>query len=219
MSLVAMTVGFYAIQWNRAAYLGKSPEQIVAMGRSKWYKAYTDKYGESTAAMCDAENTYGDALKNLNDRALKRLPAPRRAFLESTRYHCQQIALRGHEVGYALTGGGTIWHPIFSGIRANVEELIAESIINKPTPMVKMKSFESRFAEMDKSFQAASAEMTDESRNDYKKALNEFKYTESVSKKFVDNAPTYDQTRIRIFIHKQFDVALAKEMIGEGAQN
>ena len=218
MALVAMAVGFYAIQWNRRAYLGKSPEQIVAMGRDKWFAAYTKKYGEHTRGMCDAETTFGDALKNLNDRALKRVPASRRAFLESARYHCKQIALRGHEVGYVMTGKGTLWHPIFAGIYPNVEELIAESIVNKPMPMIKMKSIESRFEEMDATFKTASGDMTEESITEFKKALNEFKYQESVSHKFVESAPEFDRTRLRLFIHKQFDAAIAKEMIGEGAQ-
>ncbi len=218
MSVVAMAVGFYAIQWNRGAYLGKSPEQIVAMGRDKWFAAYTKKHGEHTRGMCDAETTFGDALRNLNDRALKRLPSARRAFLESARYHCKQVAMRGHEIGYAMTGGGTMWHPIFAGIHPDVEELIAESIVNKPLPMIKMRSIESRYEEMDAIFKKASAEMTEESITEFKKALNEFKYQESVSRKFVEGAPEYDRTRLRMFIHKQFDVAIAKEMIGEGAQ-
>lgn len=219
MALVAMAVGFYAIQWNRSAYLGKSPEQIVAMGRDKWFAAYTKKHGEHTRGMCDAETTYGDALKNLNDRALRRLPAARRAFLESARYHCKQIALRGHEVGYAITGGGTIWNPMFASIHPSVEMLIAESIVNKPMPMVKMKSIESRFEEMDETSKKAFPDMTEESITEFKKTLNEFRYQESVSRKFVESAPEYDRTRLRMFIHKQFDTAIAQEMIGEGAQS
>ncbi len=218
MALVAMAVGFYAIQWNRRAYLGKSPEQIVAMGRDKWFAAYTKKYGEHTRGMCDAETTYGDALKNLNDRALKRVSTERRQFLETARYHCKQIALKGHEVGYAITGGGTMWHPIFAGVHPNVEELIAESIINKPMPMFKMMSIEARIAEMDETAKKAFPNMTEESIGEFKKAFNEFRYQESVSRKFIENAPENDRTRLRLFIHKQFDVAIAKEMIGDGAQ-
>ena len=218
MSLVALTVGFFAIQWNRAAYLGKSPEQIVAMGRDKWFAAYTKKHGESTAAMCDAETTFGDALRNLNDRALRRVPASRRAFLESARYHCTQVALRAHEVGYAVTGGGTIWHPIFAGIKPNVEQLIADAIVNKPMPMIKMKSIESRYEELSVMTKRASEEMTDESKGELKKALNEFKYQEAISRKFVEGAPESDRTRLGLFVHRQFDAAISKEMMGEGAQ-
>ena len=218
MSIVALAVGFHAIQWNRAAYLGKSPEQIVAMGRDKWFAAYTKKYGESTMAMCEAETSFGDALKNLNDRALKRIPSARRAFLESARYHCTTVAVRAHEVGYAITGGGTIWRPFFAGIKPNVEQLIADSILNKPLPMIKMKSIESRFDEMDETSKKAFPNMTEESITEFKKAFNEFRYQASVSRKFVESASEYDRTRLRMFIHKQFDVAIAKEMIGDGAQ-
>jgi hypothetical protein len=218
MSIVALAVGFHAIQWNRAAYLGKSPEQIVAMGRDKWFAAYTKKYGDSTMAMCEAETSFGDALKNLNDRALKRVPSARRAFLESARYHCTTVAVRAHEVGYAITGGGTIWRPFFAGIKPNVEQLIADSILNKPLPMIKMKSIESRYEELEAMKTRALGEMTEESGSELKKAINEFKYQEGLSRKFVESATEHDRTRLRLFVHKQFDAAISKEMMGGDAQ-
>ena len=82
-----------------------------------------------------------------------------------------------------------------------------------------MKSIESRFEEMDDLSKKAFPDMTEESILEFKKAFNEFRYQESVSRKFVESAPEYDRTRLRMFIHKQFDTAIAKEMIGEGAQS
>ncbi len=81
-----------------------------------------------------------------------------------------------------------------------------------------MMSIEARIAEMDETAKKAFPNMTEESSGEFKKAFNEFRYQESVSRKFIENAPENDRTRLRLFIHKQFDVAIAKEMIGDGAQ-
>ncbi|MEI8282471.1 MAG: hypothetical protein WCG75_08710, partial [Armatimonadota bacterium] len=77
MTIVPLVVGYFAIQWNRANFLGKSPEQIVAMGRERWTDIYSKKFGQEPTQVRNAEEKYGIALQNLNDRAISRLPRTR----------------------------------------------------------------------------------------------------------------------------------------------
>jgi hypothetical protein len=149
MSVLPLIVGF-ALQWNKGAHLGKTPEQIVAMGRTKWTQLYQKKKGISTADMCDGQNKFGEALENLNNRALKRIDPSKRKWLESVRKEMSTYASNSITCASNLTGGGTIWNISYASIRADVEELISDCITKKPMPTIKLMSFESAFELMDK---------------------------------------------------------------------
>ena len=104
---------------------GKSHADILRMGRGKWSDYYTAKAGSSTLAMCDAESIYGTCLKERNDGRIKRLPAAWRNRYDRLRKLSADFGEAVVEVGMALTGGGTIWHPVEAGIPADVEETVA----------------------------------------------------------------------------------------------
>ena len=150
MTIVPLVVGYFAIQWNRANFLGKSPEQIVAMGRQRWSDLYSKKFGQSTHEVCNAEEKYGIALKNLNDRAITRLPKARQVWLTEIRKSTREYATEAHQIGAIVSGGGSMWQTFNATILPDVEETIADCIVDKPMPTVKIKSFESDLQELDK---------------------------------------------------------------------
>ncbi len=108
---------------NRSDTFGKSNAQIVAMGHDAWYKFYTSKTGESTADMVAVESLFGDALKARNDGLLRARP-------NSTGMYRKLRKLLGDygqasiDAAYARTGGGTMWHPVYASIGAEVEDVL-----------------------------------------------------------------------------------------------
>lgn len=215
MSLVAFTVGFYTIQWTRSQYLGKTPEQIVAMGRSKWFDAYTKKYGLSTVDMADAEYKYGDALKSLNDRAIPRLDKKRGDWLKSMRKEIQGFSYSAHTVGEIIAGGGTIWRNINSTIHPDIEELIADSIKKKPMPSMKMMSYKMMMSELDTSI--AKYQKDPIARPEEAKPLQTARKSMDAHwgriEKLFASATDYDRTRFYSYLGRKIEVAKASDML------
>lgn len=110
---------------SRKDLQGKTPEQVVQMGRAKWFTYFTGKVGDSTAAMSGAERLYGDCLKFVNDKTIVKLPKAKRDQIGRLRqqmdfFHSDLIYL-----GDMLSGGGTMWNPVYAGILADCEETVA----------------------------------------------------------------------------------------------
>lgn len=208
MTIVPLVVGFFAIQWNRANYLGKTPEQMVAMGRTKWNNLYGNKVGSSTVDMCEGEVKYGEALKNLNDRAMKRLTSKRQNWLKSVRKSSNEYAFEAHRIGELVSGGGTMWRLFDSSVHADVEQLVADCIVDKKMPMIKMKSFEAANKELDSAIERAKADLS--GANDYNNIL---KHRKNLAQKqndllsLVSQAGQNDATRIRLYMHKNIETA------------
>jgi hypothetical protein len=114
-----------AFQAGNSSKLGHTDKQIAAMGEAKWVNYYTDKVGGSTADMCDAEVVYGGAIFRLNQAALKKKPEATRAAVEKLRKHMASYRMALIDVGRSLTGGGTMWNPIYASDQADIEESIA----------------------------------------------------------------------------------------------
>ncbi len=119
------------LQVEKSDYMGKTPDQVVAMGRSAWFKAYTRKFGDSTMGMAFAEYVFGDALQKVNDRKLAKLPTARRKTLEEYRKELLGFAVDCHRIGELVSMGGTMWRNFDSTIPADVEEILAEAITGK----------------------------------------------------------------------------------------
>lgn len=149
MALLPFMVGFYSIQWNRAAYLGKSPEQVVAMGREKWSDAYGASLGFGTQQMSQAESKYGDALENLNDRAMGHVTSAKKAWLLSIRGLVKEYGRLSHGIGETITGGGTMWRSFDSTIHPDVEDVITKCITGKKAVTTPTKSFYTAMNELD----------------------------------------------------------------------
>ncbi len=105
--------------------MGMTDKQIVARGQQDFVNNYSEKYGSSTAAMCDAEVTYGDAILRVNNLALKGKSAATRATVTSLRKHMETFRNEMADIGRAFSGGGTMWNIVYSGTTADVEETIA----------------------------------------------------------------------------------------------
>ena len=149
MTIVPLVVGYFAIQWNRANFLGKSPEQIVAMGRERWTDIYSKKFGQEPTQVRNAEEKYGIALQNLNDRAISRLPRTRQIWFDSVRKSTTEFASHAHEIGSRVSGGGENWEKLGATILPDIEQAIADCIVDRPAPDVTPKSFHQHFQELD----------------------------------------------------------------------
>lgn len=115
--LAALVLGSCLALQDLEATLGKTNAQIIAMGRSKWYGFYTGKMGDSTVGMTSAESLYGDALAWRNNR----LGDPRTRRLRKVLRDVKDDAVG---VGYAITGGGTMWNITSSSLYADAEETL-----------------------------------------------------------------------------------------------
>jgi hypothetical protein len=194
------------MKWNRSAYLGKTPHQIFAMGRSKWHDLHGDRVGLSNADMVTAEHKYGDALHYLNNIQIKSITTSRRNWLLTMRKECAAFAGTAAELGYYSSGGGSMWSLFSSSSYPDLEETIMNCMSKVPMPMIKMKSFEQLLEEMDKNHQRnepASAEDASKA----KKARSEFAATIKKLEKILAEGQSDDRTRFRLFINRKIEMA------------
>ena len=120
------------------------------MGRQRWSDIYSKKFGQSHHDLCDAEEKYGFALKNLNDRAITRLPKSRQVWLTEVRKTTREYAVEAHQIGLIVSGGGSMWQTLNATILPDVEETIADCIVDKQVTSDKLKSIELDLSELDK---------------------------------------------------------------------
>ena len=214
MSIVPLVVGYFAIQWNRANFLGKSPEQIVAMGRSKWTELYGKKFGESTQQACRADEKFGIALQNLNDRAITRLPRTRQVWLQEVRKTTKEYATEAHEIGEIVTGGGTMWQTFNATIYPDVEQVIADCIVDKPLQSFRLKSFEAHLHELDIVI-GKSKSRANENSSQYQGLLNHRAVLATKQSKLLgllSKGRESDSTRVQLYMHRKVDVALGENL-------
>lgn len=194
------------MRWNRSAYLGKTPHQIFAMGRTKWHDLHGDRVGLSNADMIAAEHKYGDALKYLNGIQLKTVTEKRRKWLLSMRKECTAYAGIAAEIGYYGNGGGSMWSLFSSSAYPDLEETIMNCMSKVPMPMIKMKSFEQLYKELDEKLakndlgSAEDKQKTKEARAKFDVAL---KRVESI----LEQGQQDDRTRFRLFINRKIEMA------------
>ena len=100
---------------------GKTDAQILAMGRSGWYRFYSGKTGEGPTEYMSAQYVYAGALGRRNDRILKGRPVADRKRI---------LALRKEAGGFAEAmttvnaDGGTLDRLTYSDRAVEVEELV-----------------------------------------------------------------------------------------------
>ncbi len=95
------------------------------MGREKWFGFYTERVGDSTAGMSGAERYYGECLKIVNDKQIVRLPKARRDAIGRLRAQLNSCHTELINLGDILSGGGTMWNPVYAGTLADCEEAVA----------------------------------------------------------------------------------------------
>jgi len=125
-------------------YFGKSPSQVIAMGREAWMDFYTQKSGlSSTYAMAEGMTLFGRASQKINSSKIIKLSKPKQMWYREFRAKLTRFAVDSNKIGVAITGGGTIWTNINAGILADIEEVVAESLggtITYPDLQVSVKS-------------------------------------------------------------------------------
>lgn len=115
--------------------MGLTDRQILALGQQGFVDKYSLKFGSSTAAMVDAFEIYGGAVKRLNDQVFLRKSPETLKLVGSLRVRLGRFRNELCDVGRALTGGGTMWNITYSETRADVEEMLAiKSGVIKKTP-------------------------------------------------------------------------------------
>lgn len=108
-----------------AQTLGKTDAQILAMGKTKWLDYYAEKEGTSTADMCDANASYGAALKRRNDRLIaENLDGDWVSKLRKLRKLLTSFGTSAIDLSYNRAGGGTMWNIFYSAIDTDVEEVV-----------------------------------------------------------------------------------------------
>ena len=206
MSIVPLVVGYFAIQWNRANFMGKTPEQIVAMGRERWTDLFSKKFGQSTDRVCDAEEKYGIALQNLNDRAIQRLPKLRQNWLKEVRHSTKEFATQAHQIGSLMSGGGTMWRTFDATIYPDVEQTISDCIAGKPGSTSNLKPIDSDLVALD----AKINEVKSKDQAEYREILAHRVALQSQRAKLAtllsEGRPT-DSTRVQTYLLRKIDVA------------
>lgn len=129
------TASLLVLALSGQSTLGKTDSEIIKMGRSAWYDYYVSKEGESTADSCNAEQVFGEVLKRRNDRLLQGAPA-KRALITKVRTDLKTFQSAIYDVGYALSGGGTMWNVVYSGVLADTEEAVGH-LLGPRDPQVK----------------------------------------------------------------------------------
>jgi len=137
-------------QWSNAEALGKTPDQVVKMGRTAFTEAYEAKHGSSTVAMVEGEMMFGQAVSILSDRAIHKLPPSKRAWYAEVRKQGHDFSRTCEEVGFFVTGGGTIWQNYSAGMYTDLEVAIQDSLAKKPVSGAKLASFDSLFVKLRK---------------------------------------------------------------------
>lgn len=122
--------------------MGLKDKQILELGFSRFVNRFSVKFGSSTAAMVDACETYGDAIKRLNDNHLKSKPQSLTFTVAKLRALMKSFRNELCDIGRAFSGGGTIWNISYSETNAYVEESIAAMIGVRQTKAPKMVTSE-----------------------------------------------------------------------------
>jgi hypothetical protein len=112
--------------------LGKTTDEVVRMGRVKWSEFFGEKVGWSTADMVEAELLYGRARQVFNNRMTREMSKGQREALEEMRR--EMVALHGFacDLGYIMSGGGTMWNPIRAGALGDAEETVTNFLRGRP---------------------------------------------------------------------------------------
>lgn len=127
--VIAATLGG-GQQFTSEDRYGKTIDEVIAMGHTKWHDWYTDESrgGGSTAGESFAEMIYADCLKFKNESWLKLVRSPTAALLVSIDPLFEAALIDAVEAGKALTGGGTMWNIIGASAQVSRQETVRDLI-------------------------------------------------------------------------------------------
>ncbi len=110
---------------------GKSEAQILAMGQDKWEKFYSAKAGNSTMAMSEMKDIFGEAAKHRNDKLIAKASPAVRKRMKTLRNYMNDLAQSAVDVAYNISGGGTMWAPVSAGIAGDLELTLYPLLVGK----------------------------------------------------------------------------------------
>jgi hypothetical protein len=115
-----MSICFAADEPEQSATYGKTNAEILAMGQQAWFEYYTDpaRGGESTAGMADALGLFAAAARERNDAL------PQQPQVTALRTQLTDFGREALDLAYNMSGGGTIWIPMYSQMACDVEDVI-----------------------------------------------------------------------------------------------
>ncbi|MBX3097580.1 MAG: hypothetical protein KF812_12010 [Fimbriimonadaceae bacterium] len=126
MTLFVMALLTHAFTQDESDRLGLTNPQIVALGYEAWSAKYSEERGDSTASINIGNTVFRDALLEEDDKIIARWPESRRSFILNLRRDLNVTTRDVVEVGYVVTGGGTIWSNIETGRLVHNEQTISK---------------------------------------------------------------------------------------------
>lgn len=162
---------------------GKTREQVLAMGRTKWHEWYTheSRGGMSTVGETFAEMIYADAVGKQNKDLLMVAKGPRIAIIIELDQGFGRTIDNCTAAGMTLTGGGTMWRPISAGAEATRQETVHDLLWPKE------KQPAATQAQVWKSWTRALKNITDNKSDIESYANGDFTYDKAVKNLYTVN--------------------------------
>ncbi len=183
--------------------LGKTMQEVVAMGRDGWFTYYTEHRGDSTAAMSEAEQTYGVCLTYINSQKIEKLDRDEQRWYDQLRAQLAIGEEKSVTCAFAISGGGTIWTPVMAGSTADVEEVVQDLLTpRKDMPKAKQTAFWQKltdaFDRVDKSEELLNSEhnVTDITHAEAYQMVREVERAFSNTVPLIRNKPQAERERV-----------------------
>lgn len=132
--MVTWLAALVLAQEGRDSRDGLTASQIVGMGYTAWYRSYMRTRDENTVTMVEASITYRDALREVNDEKILRLPVMQGDALFALRTDLETITANTTTVGSYLSGGGTIWSLITASNAVECEVFLQRTMQRETLP-------------------------------------------------------------------------------------
>ncbi len=132
----------FAQKYSQEDRFHMSVEDVLKMGHDKWFAWYTsgERGTESTLGMSEAHAIYADCLSVRNRRLMMDLGPNDQSWLTSVESDLETIGKTMGEAGFAISGGGTIWIPLFSHVSVEVQQCLYDLIKSTPKPLATQDS-------------------------------------------------------------------------------
>ncbi|GAB4118877.1 MAG: hypothetical protein Fur0036_03240 [Fimbriimonadaceae bacterium] len=185
---------------------GLSATQIVDMGYSAWYKSYMRTHDENTVNMVEANMIYRDALREVNDSAILRLPLNQGDKFFALRKELESISDDSTTVGYFITGGGTIWSLIHSGNAVECETFLQQTLRGDKLPQRPQSDVWARYRQLRTAVSSKSdGEYRQGSKREAQAALQRLSETIQRTARRIMNQPQTERERIFAKIYSLLD--------------
>lgn len=185
---------------------GLSATQIVDMGYSAWYESYMKTRDENTVNMVEANMVYRDALREVNDAAILRLPLSQGDRLFALRTDLESISNDSTTVGYFITGGGTIWSLIHSGNAVECETFLQRTLRGDKLPQRPQSDVWARYRQLRTNVSSKNeGEYRQGSKQEAQAALQSLSETIQRTAGRVMNQPQAERERIFAKIYSLLD--------------